>query len=73
MRDPSSLRGVDMGPVAAAFDLGFACRVASDACATRDLEFEGRSLASADVHAAFMSALAAPYATVASSRDLISG
>ena len=57
----------------AAFDLGLACRVASDACATRDLEFEGRSLASADVHAAFMSALAAPYATVAPSRDLISG
>ncbi len=56
----------------AAFDLGFTCRVASDACATRDLEFEGRGLPAADVHAAFMSALAVPYATVASSSDLLS-
>lgn len=55
----------------AAFDLGFGVRVASDACATRDLAFEGRALPAKDVHAAFMSALAAPYAQVASARELL--
>lgn len=55
----------------AAFDLGFEVSVASDACATRDLTFEGRTLAAADVHASFMSALSAPYATVASARELL--
>ena len=50
--------------VRAAFDLGYRCRVAADACATRDLEFGGRRVAAADVHAAFMGALAVPFAAV---------
>jgi nicotinamidase-related amidase len=50
----------------AAFDLGFKCTVAEDACATRALEFGGRALPAADVHAAFMAALAVPYAKVTS-------
>lgn len=50
--------------VRAAFDLGYRCRVAADACATRDLEFDGRRVAAADVHAAYMGALAAPFAEV---------
>jgi nicotinamidase-related amidase len=50
----------------AAFDLGFKCSVAEDACATRALEFGGRALPARDVHAAFMAALASPYAKVAS-------
>jgi len=50
----------------AAFDHGFKCTVAEDACATRALEFGGRSLPASDVHAAFMAALAAPYAKIAS-------
>jgi len=48
----------------AAFDHGFRCTVATDACATRALEFGGRALPAGDVHAAFMAALAAPYAKV---------
>lgn len=48
----------------AAFDLGFACTVRADACATRDLAFGGVAVPAAQVHAAFMAALAAAYATV---------
>ena len=57
----------------AAFDLGFACGVASDACATRDLLWEDRTVAARDVHGAFMSALSRPYAEVASTRELLAG
>ena len=49
----------------AAFDQGFRCTVAEDACATRALEFAGRTLPARDVHAAFMAALAVPYAKIA--------
>jgi nicotinamidase-related amidase len=48
----------------AAFDLGFRCTVIHDGCTTRDLEFDGRALPAAAVHAAFMAALAVPYARV---------
>jgi nicotinamidase-related amidase len=43
--------------VRAAFDLGFGIQLAHDACATRDLAFGGRTVAAADVHAAFVAAL----------------
>ena len=49
----------------AAFYHGFKCTVAEDACATRALEFGGRTLPASDVHAAFMAALASPYAKIA--------
>lgn len=55
----------------AAFDLGFRCVVAEDACATRDIAFQGRTVRAADVHAAFMAALAAVYAEVISTRAII--
>lgn len=55
----------------AAFDLGFTCSVAEDACATRDLSFDGRTLPAKEVHAAFMAALSAPYATVGPAKDLV--
>jgi len=48
----------------AAFDLGFVCTVAADACATRNLEFNGATVPAAQVHAAFMAALSRPYAQV---------
>ncbi len=48
----------------AAFDFGFNCRVIEDACASRDLEFRGATVEAASVHAAFMAALAVPYAKV---------
>lgn len=54
----------------AAFDHGLRCTVLSDACATRDLEFRDSHVAAADVHAAFMAALSAPYATVVETDEL---
>jgi len=55
----------------AAFDFGFICRVAEDACATRNLAFRGRSIAAADVHAAFMAALSVPYAEIVTTGEII--
>ena len=48
----------------AAFDLGLRCTVLADACATRDLAFGGVTVPAAQVHAAFMAALASVYAKV---------
>ena len=55
----------------AAFDFGFACTVADDACATRDLLFQGREVKAADAHAAFMAALSFPYAEVRPTLEII--
>jgi nicotinamidase-related amidase len=55
----------------AAFDLGFDCTVAEDACATRDLFFGGRTIPATDVHGAFMAALSSPYANVVSTRGIL--
>ena len=55
----------------AAFDLGFECTVAEDACATRDLSFGGRTVSAADVHAAFMAALSSPYANVVPTHRIV--
>lgn len=52
--------------VRAAADAGFRCTVLADACATRDLDFGGRRVAAADVHAAFMAGLSGAYARVLS-------
>lgn len=57
--------------VRAAFDLGYRCTVISDACATRDLEFEGKVVDSADVHAAFMASLQVPFAAVLTTQDYL--
>lgn len=50
----------------AAFDMGYTCTVLADACATRDLVFNGDTVPAAQVHASFMAALSAPYAQVVS-------
>lgn len=55
----------------AAFDLGFNCVVADDACATKDLVFKGKTIPAADVHASFMAALSVPYATVIPTAEII--
>lgn len=55
----------------AAFDLGFNCTVAEDACATRDLIFKGKTIKAAEVHASFMAALSVPYAKVISTTEII--
>jgi nicotinamidase-related amidase len=57
--------------VRAASDLGFDVAVAHDACATRDLEFGGRSVPAVDVHAAFLAALSDSYARVAAAGELL--
>lgn len=55
----------------AAADLGYRTTVVHDACATRDLEFGGLTVPAAQVHAAFMAALASSYAAVMSTRDYL--
>jgi nicotinamidase-related amidase len=54
----------------AAADLGFRCRLAHDACATRSLGFAGSTVAAADVQAAFMASLDGTFASVQSAREL---
>ena len=56
----------------AAFDLGYRCRVISDACATRNLEFNGRLIEAVDVHASFMAALGAPFAQISATGQYLS-
>jgi nicotinamidase-related amidase len=55
----------------AAADLSFNCTVAHDACATRDVEFEGNKVTADDVHAAYMSALGFAYAKVLPTSDTL--
>ena len=54
------------GITRAAADLGYTVTVIHDACASRDLEFNGLTVPAAHVHAAFMSALGFAYASVVS-------
>jgi nicotinamidase-related amidase len=55
----------------AAADLGYRPTVIHDACATRDLTWNGVTVPAAHVHAAFMSALAFAYATVMSTDEYL--
>ncbi|MCB2148406.1 MAG: cysteine hydrolase [Deltaproteobacteria bacterium] len=57
--------------VRAAFDLGFTCSVAEDACATKNLTFRDKTIHASDVHASFMAALSGMYAKVLSTETLI--
>ena len=50
--------------VRAAKDFGFSCTVIGDACATKELEIDGRTLPAADVQTAFLAAMNYFYATV---------
>ncbi|MDE1169072.1 MAG: cysteine hydrolase family protein [Pseudomonas sp.] len=61
------------GITRAAADLSYKVTVVHDACATRDLEFNGLTVPAAQVHAAFMSALGFAYATVVSTDTLLAG
>ena len=54
----------------AAADLGFNCRLAHDACATRALSFGGATVAAADVQTAFMASLNGLFAKVQSASEL---
>lgn len=53
----------------AANDLGFKCTLISDACATRDVEFEGVTVPAKYVQAAYLSALNGAYATIIKTQD----
>jgi len=55
----------------AAADLGFECELAHDACATRDLAFDGMTVRAADVQTAYLAALDGTFAGVKSAMDLI--
>lgn len=59
--------------VRAACDLGFTCRLAHDACATRDLSFEGKTVTAADVQLAYMAALNGSFAQVRDAASICSG
>ena len=50
--------------VRAAKDLGYTITLIGDACATKDLEHDGRCIQAADVHGAFLAALDGTYARV---------
>lgn len=54
----------------AAFDLGFSCILAHDACATRDLAHNGRTVAAADVQTAYMAALGQVFARITDAESL---
>ena len=56
----------------AAADLGFECRLAQDACATRDLTFGGAKVAARDVHTAFLASLNGAFAKVLPAKDIAS-
>ena len=55
----------------AAKDFGYAVTVVHDACATRDLEFQGQVIPAAQTHAAYMSALDFAYATTLSTEQFL--
>lgn len=55
----------------AANDFGYKVTLVHDACATRDLAFNGVTVPAAQVHAAFMAALASSYATVVGTADYL--
>ena len=56
----------------AAFDLGFDCIVAQDACATKDLSFDDHVLPAESVHRAFLAALSGTFAKVVPAESVLS-
>ncbi len=55
----------------AAWDLGFSCVVAHDACATKSLSFLGQTVPAAQVHHAFLAALTGMYASTPSVAEIL--
>lgn len=52
--------------VRAAYDLGFSCILIGEACATKDLEFEGKTVTSKEVQMAYLGAIDGTFAQVRS-------
>jgi len=57
----------------AAADLGFACVLCHDACATRALSFNGVAVPAAQVQAAYLAALNGLFAKVTTTGELLAG
>ena len=57
--------------VRAAFDHGFECLIAGDACATRSLVYDGETIPAACVHGAFLAALDGVYGKVLPTYEVI--
>ncbi len=57
--------------VRAAYDLGFTVTVSHDACATRDVEFNGVKVAAAEVHASTMATISQVYGRVVKTSILL--
>ena len=57
--------------VRAANDFGFKVTLVADACATLNLEYDGRTVAAADVQASFLSALDGSFATVVATDSIV--
>jgi nicotinamidase-related amidase len=57
--------------VRAAHDLGFTCLLASDACATRALQFEEHIIPATNVHYSTLTTLQGSYARVATTEAII--
>jgi nicotinamidase-related amidase len=55
----------------AAHDYGFKVSVVHDACASRELEFNGVQVPAEQVHAAFMSSLGFAYATMITTQEFV--
>ena len=55
----------------AAFDLGFDCIVAHDACTTKDLVFLDKKVNASEVHNSFMSALGTIFSKVLDTKSII--
>jgi nicotinamidase-related amidase len=55
----------------AAKDFGFECTVIGDACATKDLEIDGRQIKSTDVQSSFLAALSYFYSTIMTTKEYL--
>jgi len=56
--------------VRAAADLGLACSLAHDGCATRNLQFGGATVEAAQVQLAYLAGLSGAFAAVKSAEEL---
>ncbi|MCM5570703.1 cysteine hydrolase [Burkholderiaceae bacterium FT117] len=59
--------------VRAAFDLGYACTLAHDACATRNLVLNGKTIPAAQVHESFLAGINGLFAKLATADEIVAG
>jgi nicotinamidase-related amidase len=56
----------------AAVDFGLKCVIVHDACATKDLQFNGKTIPADEVHGSFMNALGFAYANIVDFKEFMS-